>query len=75
MNGAESREVLWKGRCKTEKAVEMGYPWGSILGHIVVKKFITFMKLEGSLSSSQDIYTGPCSEPDESTQHPHSLFL
>jgi len=53
----------------------MGYPWGSILGHSVVKKFITFMKLVGSLPCSQDISTGPCSEPHESTQHTHTLFL
>jgi hypothetical protein len=76
MNGAESRELLWKGMCKTEKDLEMGYPWGCISGHILVKKFITFMKLEGSLLSwSQDISTGPCSEPDEPTQYPHILFL
>ena len=75
MNGAESGEVLWKGRCKTEKDLEMGYPWGSTLGHIVVKEFIIFMKIECSLSCSQDISTGPCSEPDEFTQHPQILFL
>jgi hypothetical protein len=75
MNGAESRQLLWKGRCKTEKDLEMGYPWGSISDHIVVKKSITFVKLEGSLSWSQDISTGPCSEPDEPSQHPHTLFF
>lgn len=53
----------------------MAYPWGFIIGHCVVKKFITFMKIQGSLPCFHDTSTGPCSEPDESTQHPHIIPL
>jgi len=67
MNGAESRDVLWKGRCKTKKDLEMANPWGCIFDHSVFNNFITLMKLEGSIPCSKDISTGPCSEPNEST--------
>jgi hypothetical protein len=33
------------------------------------------MEPEGLIPSSQDTTTGPCLEPDESSPHPHLLFL